>query len=101
MGQRLLLDGVSQTPSTATATSKGTVDFEDRRRFVGVYAQSHYPIAAGTSLLAGLRWNATHQTRDERRVNSRGVVTLTPATQDVDRLTGSVYSHPSGAGVNR
>jgi outer membrane receptor protein involved in Fe transport len=90
MGQRLLLDGVSQTPSTATATSKGTVDFEDRRRFVGVYAQSHYPIAAGTSLLAGLRWNATHETRDERRVNSRGVVTQTPAAQDVDRLTGSV-----------
>jgi hypothetical protein len=71
-------------------TSKGTVAFEDHRRFVGVYAQSHYQIAAGTSLLGGLRWNATHETRDTIRVNSRGVKTVTPATQDVDRLTGSL-----------
>src|SRR4029077_13374808 len=34
-GQRLLLDGVSQVPSTETIAPKGTVDFTDQRRFVG------------------------------------------------------------------
>ena len=41
-GQRLLLDGVSEVPSTESVNPKGTVDFNDRRRFVGLYAQSHY-----------------------------------------------------------
>jgi len=89
-GQRLLLNGVNQVPSTETVSPKGTVDFTDRRRFVGLYAQSRYQVTDATSLLAGLRWNATHETRDEVRVNSRGVVTTTPATQDVDRATGSL-----------
>ena len=89
-GQRLLLDGVSEVPSTASVAPKGTVDFDDRRRFVGLYAQSHYELTSTTSLLAGLRWNTTHETRDEVRVNSRGVRTVTPSVQDVDRLTGSI-----------
>src|SRR5262249_46815806 len=89
-GQRLLLDGVSQVPSTDTVAPKGTVDFDDRRRFVGLYAQSHYELTSSTSLLAGVRWNTTHETRDEVRVNSRGVRTLLPGAQDVDRLTGSI-----------
>jgi outer membrane receptor protein involved in Fe transport len=89
-GQRLLLDGVSQVPSTETINPKGTVSFTDQRRFVGVYAQSHYQVTPGTSLLAGLRWNSTHETRDEVRVNSRGVRTVTPAAQDIDRFTGSL-----------
>src|SRR5262245_25221273 len=42
------------------------------------------------SLLAGVRWNTTHETREEVRVNSRGVRTVTPGVQDVDRLTGSI-----------
>jgi outer membrane receptor protein involved in Fe transport len=54
-GQRLRLDGVSQVPSTETVTSKGTVDFTDRRRFIGVYAQSRYELTPSASLLAGLR----------------------------------------------
>src|SRR5262249_32831399 len=41
-GQRLLLNGVNEVPSTETVASKGTVDFTDRRRFVGLYAQSRY-----------------------------------------------------------
>jgi iron complex outermembrane recepter protein len=89
-GQRLLLDGVSQVPSTGSINPKGTVDFSDRRRFVGVYAQSHYRLTSSASLLGGLRWNATHETRDTVRINSRGVRTVTPAAQDVDRLTGSL-----------
>ena len=89
-GQRLLLDGVSQVPSTDTVNPKGTVDFTDHRRFIGLYAQSHFDVTSSASLLAGLRWNTTHETRDEARVNSRGVRTVTPASQDVNRLTGSV-----------
>jgi iron complex outermembrane recepter protein len=89
-GQRLLLDGVSEVPSTASVDPKGTVAFTDRRRFVGLYAQSRYELASSASLLAGVRWNTAHETRDEARVNSRGVRTVTPAEQDVDRLTGSL-----------
>jgi iron complex outermembrane receptor protein len=89
-GQRLLLDGVSQVPSTATINPKGTVNFTDDRRFVGLYTQTRYELTSGASLLVGLRWNSTHETRDEVRVNSRGVSTVIPAEQDVDRLTGSV-----------
>ena len=89
-GLRLLLDGVSQAPNLESVNPRGTVDFVDHRRFFGVYAQSRYHITPNASLLAGLRWNTTHETRDETRVNSRGVVTHTPAVQDVDRLNGSL-----------
>src|SRR5262249_53987406 len=80
-GQRLLLDGLHEVPSTETVAPKGTVDFDDHRNFVGLYAQSHYELTSRTSLLGGLRWNSTHETRDTVRVNSRGVRTETPATQ--------------------
>jgi iron complex outermembrane receptor protein len=89
-GQRLPLDGVSQAPSTETVTPKGTVNLNDSRQFVGLYAQSRIEMTSSTSLLGGLRWNTTHETREEVRVNSRGVKTVTPAAQDIDRLTGSV-----------
>jgi len=46
-------------------------------------------LTSNASVLAGLRWNATHETRDETRV-SRGVVTPASAVQDVDRLSGSL-----------
>lgn len=101
-GQRLLLDGVSEVPSTETVNPKGSVAFTDRRRFIGLYAQSHYQLTSSTSLLAGLRWNTTHETRDEERVNSRGVSTPSSANQDINRLTGSlgaawrVWQKPSG-----
>src|SRR5262249_27783660 len=89
-GQRLLLDGVSQVRSTETVNPKGTVNLDDSRRFVGLYAQSHFDVASSTSLLAGLRWNTTQETREEVRVNSRGIRTVTPSVQDANRLTGSV-----------
>ena len=66
-GLRLLLDGVSQAPNIESVNPKGTVDFNDRRRFVGVYAQSRYQMTGNSSVLAGLRWNTTHETRDENR----------------------------------
>jgi len=89
-GQRLLLDGISQVPSTAAVTPKGTVKFTDDRHFVGLYAQTRYEATENVNLLVGLRWNTTHEDRNELRVNSRGVRTVIPATQDVDRLTGSL-----------
>jgi iron complex outermembrane receptor protein len=89
-GERLLLDGISQVPSTEPLTPKGTVNFTDDRRFVGVYAQTRYEVTSAASLLLGVRWNGTHETRDEVRINSRGVRTVIPAQQDVDRLTGSL-----------
>src|SRR5262249_38602269 len=89
-GLRLLLDGVSQAPDIESVNPKGTVDLGDRRHFLGVDAQSRYRLASNASLLAGLRWNSTRETRDEVRVNSRGVVTATPADQNVDRLSGSL-----------
>src|SRR5262249_4320826 len=69
---------------------KGTVAFNDRRRFVGVYTQSRYRFASNASLLAGLRWNTTHETRDEVRVNRSGVATPASAIQDVNQLSGSL-----------
>ena len=89
-GQRLLLNGVSEVPSTETVAPKGTVNLNDSREFIGLYAQSHVELTSSTSLLAGLRWNSTHETREEVRVNSRGVRTVSPGEQDVDRLTGSI-----------
>ncbi len=89
-GLRLLLDGVSQAPNIESVNPKGTVDFNDHRRFVGVYAQSRYQLTPSANVLAGLRWNTTHETRDEVRVNSRGVVAPASAVQDVNRLTGSL-----------
>jgi outer membrane receptor for monomeric catechols len=89
-GLRLLLDGVSQAPNIESGSAKGTVDLVDHRLFFGAYAQSRYHLTSNASLLAGIRWNTTHETRDETRVNSRGVRTVTPATQDVNRLSGSL-----------
>src|SRR5262245_52362313 len=86
---RLPLNG-GAVPSTDTLASRGTVNLDDRRRFVGLYAQSRYEMTSALSLLGGLRWNTTHETREDVRVNSRGVRTVTPGTQDVDRLTGSL-----------
>ena len=87
---RLLLDGNSAVPSTDALSSKGTVALTDQRRFFGAYAQSRYRLSPDASLLAGLRWNGTHETRSEDRVNSRGVLTKSAASQNIDRLSGSL-----------
>jgi iron complex outermembrane recepter protein len=89
-GLKLPLDGVSQTPDIETVNPKGTVDLVDDRRFVGLYVQSRYHLTHNASLLGGLRWNGTHETRDETRVNSRGVATTAPAAQDINRFSGSL-----------
>jgi iron complex outermembrane receptor protein len=89
-GLKLPLDGVSQAPDIESVNPKGTVGFIDHRRFFGLYAQSRYHLTSNASLLGGLRWNATHESRDEVRVNGRGVVTPASAVQDIDRLSGSL-----------
>jgi len=89
-GLRLLLDGTSQAANIESVNPKGTVDLGDQRRFFGAYAQSRFHLSSNASLLAGLRWNNTHENRDVTRVNSRGVVTLMPGTQNLNRLSGSL-----------
>ena len=90
-GNRLLLNGQASVPAIdGLGASKGTLAFEDYRRFIGGYLQGRYAPTVDTSLLAGVRWNSTHETRAETRVNSRGVVTPAQTTQDIDRLSGSV-----------
>jgi iron complex outermembrane receptor protein len=89
-GLRLLLDGVSQASDIESVNPKGTVDLNDRRNLLGLYTQSRYQLTPSASVLAGLRWNSTRETRDETRVNSRGVVTPATAAQDVDRFSGSL-----------
>jgi len=90
-GTRLALNGQATVPDLgALGASKGSLAFDDYRRFLGVYVQSRYAPTADTSLLAGLRWNDTHETRAETRVNSRGVTTSAYTTQDVHRLSGSL-----------
>jgi iron complex outermembrane receptor protein len=86
----LLLDGLSQTPASNSVDPKGTVDFSDRREFWGVYAQTRYQLASSVSLLAGVRWNKTHESREMTRVNSLGVATRSEVVQDINRLSGSL-----------
>lgn len=90
-GTRLLLNGQASVPDIdALGAPKGTLAFDDYRRFLGVYVQSRSAPASDTSLLAGLRWNDTHETRAETRLNSRGLTTPASTTQDVRRLSGSL-----------
>jgi outer membrane receptor protein involved in Fe transport len=89
-GLRLLLDGVTEAGNIESVNPKGTVDFNDSRNFFGAYAQSRYELTPVASLLGGVRWNSTRETRDETRVNSRGIVTPTAASQDIDRFSGSL-----------
>jgi outer membrane receptor protein involved in Fe transport len=102
-GHRLLLDGASSVPDIEAVSPKGNVHLGDNRRFFGLYAQSRYRLSPSASLLAGLRWNSTHESRDDSRSNSRGVVTASSATQDVNRFSGSLgaqwkpFQAPQGA----
>jgi TonB dependent receptor-like, beta-barrel len=89
-GLRLLLDGLSQAPDIESGNPRGTVNLVDHRGFFGAYAQGRFHLTPNASLLAGLRWNSTRETREVTRVNSRGVVTQTPGDQDVNRVSGSL-----------
>lgn len=88
---KLQLDGVSQLGDINSVAAKSTVAFNDKRRFLGVYAQGRYALGADASLLAGLRWNRTHEDRSLTRVNARGVTTeSSQRAQDINRLSGTL-----------
>jgi hypothetical protein len=70
-GQRLPLDGVSQVPVPKRSMRKAP-SISPTTAVSWAYAQSHYRLTSSASLLGGLRWNITHETRDDIRVNSRG-----------------------------
>ena len=86
---RLPLDGTTLSDLSSGAP-RGTVALDDDRRFVGLYAQGRYRLGPTASLLAGLRWNRTHESLDVIRVNSRGVRSATTASQDNHRLSGTL-----------
>lgn len=100
------LDGVAQPPILESAAPKTDVDLGDRRRFLGVYTQSRYALTPDASLLAGLRWNDTNETRQETRVAlATHSVTATDDRQRINRFSGSLGGQwkvfkASGKGLN-
>jgi outer membrane receptor protein involved in Fe transport len=88
----LPLDGISPPPSTQALSPKTDVDFSDDRRLLGLYAQGLYRMTSSSSLLVGLRWNDTHETRDEHRRSTRtgSISTFDSEPQDNRRLSGSL-----------
>lgn len=86
---RLPFNGAT-LPDLVSGAPRGTVALNDDRRFLGIYTQARYRLTSTASLLAGLRWNQTHETLDTTRVNSRGVNTATDASQDNHRLSGTL-----------
>ena len=103
---KLMLDGIASVPALESVAPKTDVDLQDRRRFLGLYAQGRYQLAPDASLLAGLRWNNTHESRTETRITLRtGAAAATDAQQDVNRFSGSLgaqwkaFKSP-GSGLN-
>jgi len=85
-------DGSVPPPAVGTLNRKTDVALRDERRLTGLYAQSRYKMTTEVSVLAGLRWNDTHEKRTERRVTTRnGAVALFDyEPQDTHRASGSV-----------
>ncbi len=82
---RVPLDA-SPPQNLATGTLDETTGLQDRRSLFGLYAQSRIKVSADASLLAGLRWNHTAETR---HTTSDGE-TLLDETQRNSRWSGSV-----------
>jgi iron complex outermembrane receptor protein len=76
----------SVAADSSSGTSQDHATLEDRRRFVGLYAQSRAALSRDVSLLAGLRWNRTSETRR----TADGDDPLREETQRVSRLSGSL-----------
>ncbi len=79
------MDG-SRPQELATGTPDASSGLLDRRSFFGLYAQSRARLSADTSLLAGLRWNRTRETRR----TTGDAVALLDDSQKNSRLSGSV-----------
>ena len=88
---QLVMNGSDALPDIEAVAPKTDVELDDTRRFIGLYAQSRYQLAPALSLLAGLRWNDTHEEREETRITlSRNTTTHSAAVQDNRRLSGSL-----------
>jgi len=91
------LDGSSR-PSSASATPLKEGEGEGERAFAGAYAQADWQLAERVDLLAGLRWNVTHEMREGEReedLNGNGVIDPGEEFQDkqkenLSRLSGMV-----------
>ena len=80
----LALDG-SARPDSASAATTGTATLADRRGFYGLYTQSKIRLSEAASLLAGVRWNQTRETRTS--ADAEGSLTQ---TQRNSRWSGSL-----------
>jgi iron complex outermembrane recepter protein len=85
------LDGNSAAPNIESVAPKTDVDLADSRRFLGLYAQSRFKLSDSASVLAGLRWNSTKESRTETRISlASGDVVATDDSQSINRLSGSL-----------
>jgi len=78
-------DGAAPLASGAWATTDHT-RLKDSRTFYGVYAQTRWKVTKDLSVLAGLRWNQTRDTRDSYGDAEGG----DHETSSNKRLSGSV-----------
>jgi iron complex outermembrane recepter protein len=87
----LPLDGKSAAPNIESVAPKTDVDLADSRRFLGLYAQSRFKLSDNASVLAGLRWNSTKESRSETRISlASGDVVASDDSQNINRFSGSV-----------
>jgi iron complex outermembrane recepter protein len=73
-------------PTLASGSVGDSVSLTARRSFFGAYAQSRLMLAKDASLLAGLRWNRTHETRRALEDDDNAL----DLSQDKTRFTGSL-----------
>jgi outer membrane receptor protein involved in Fe transport len=86
------LDGSLPQP-LATGDPQDQAFLRDRRSFFGVYAQSRLRFTPDISMLAGLRWNHTSETRDTLSgdaADEQDDLTPLSQSQHVARLNGSL-----------
>jgi iron complex outermembrane recepter protein len=81
----LPLDG-GAAPSLAAGTLGDSASLHARRSFFGAYAQSRVVLSPQASVLVGLRWNQTHETR--RATNEDG--DEASQSQRNNRFSGSI-----------
>jgi iron complex outermembrane recepter protein len=85
------LDG-SNRPSSAAATPVKEGEGEGEREFLGAYVQADWRPVERLDLLAGLRWNLTHEMREGEREDPDGmggfVEVFAKEKESLSRLSG-------------
>lgn len=79
------LNGATPLPLSAGSAGDG-VSLNDKRSFFGAYAQSRLVLSKDASLLAGLRWNSTRETRVAVEDDGNALA----VKQRVQRFSGSL-----------